>query len=79
MSSLALHLKSGVPGARAPGGSRGAVARPRQGIVRRIFAAMARSQQRRMEQEVARFLAAHGGRFTDDIERQLGERFLRGR
>jgi len=55
------------------------VAHPRQGILRRIFAAMARSQQRRMEQEVARFLAAHGGRFTDDIERQLGERFLRGR
>jgi len=79
MSSLALHLKSGVPDACAPRRSRGTPAYPRQGIFRRIFAAIARSDQRRIEKEVARFLAAHGGRFTDDIERQLGERFFRGR
>jgi len=79
MSSLALHLKSGVGSAYEPRRSRGAPAYPRQGIFRRIFAAIARSDQRRIENEVGRFLAAHGGRFTDDIERQLGERFFRGR
>ena len=44
-------------------------------ILRRIVAAIERSDQRRVEQEAARFIAKHGGRLTDDLERQLTEHF----
>ncbi len=44
-------------------------------ILRRIVAAMERSDQRRVEQEAERFIAKHGGRLTDDLERQLTEHF----
>ena len=36
---------------------------------------MERSDQRRVEQEAARFIGKHGGRLTDDLERQLTEHF----
>jgi hypothetical protein len=49
--------------------------RPRHGVVRRIFAAIERSLQRRAEEEAGRFIAEHGGRLTDDVERQLEGRF----
>jgi hypothetical protein len=48
---------------------------PRHGIIRRIFAAIERSAQRRAEREAGRFIAEHGGRITDDVERQLTARF----
>jgi len=44
------------------------------GILRRIFAAFEHSRQRRLETAAGRFIATHGGRVTDDVERQLGER-----
>ncbi len=47
-------------------------------ILRRIVAAMERSHQRRVDQEAARFIAKHGGRLTDDLERQLTEHFKSG-
>ena len=54
-------------------------ARPHRGILRRILrrivAAIERSDQRRVEQEAERFIAKHGGRLTDDLERQLTEHF----
>jgi len=53
--------------------SRRAPNSPQQGIFRRIFAAIDRWHLRRAEQEAGRFIAAHGGRLTDDIERQLTE------
>jgi len=49
--------------------------RPRGGVFRRILAAIARSNRRHVEDEAGRFIAAHGGRLTDDVERQLGEHF----
>ncbi|MGO9698451.1 MAG: hypothetical protein ACLPX7_04215 [Xanthobacteraceae bacterium] len=55
--------------------STNASAHPSEGIFRRIFAAFERSRQRRLEQEVGRFIAKHGGRVTDDLERQLSEHF----
>ena len=59
-----------------------APARPHRGIVRRILrrivAAIERSDQRRVEQEAERFIAKHGGRLTDDLERQLTEHFRSG-
>jgi hypothetical protein len=53
--------------------SRRATARAQKSILGRIFAAIERWQQRSAEQEAGRFIAAHGGRLTDDIERQLTE------
>ncbi len=46
-----------------------------KGLVRRISAAIERWKQRDTEQEAGRFIAEHGGRLTDDIERQLTEHF----
>lgn len=51
---------------------------PHNGIFRRIFAAIERSRQRRIEQEAGRFIAKHGGRVTDDVERQLNGHFSGG-
>jgi pantothenate kinase type III len=58
--------------ARAP---RSTPACTHEGIVRRILAAIERSLARRAEQEAGRFIANHGGRLTDDGERQLAARF----
>ena len=52
-----------------------APARTYRGILRRIVAASERSDQRRVEREAERFIAKHGGRLTDDLERQLTEHF----
>lgn len=46
-------------------------------ILRRIVAAIEGWHQRRADQEAARFIAAHGGRLTDDVERQLAEHWNR--
>ena len=54
-----------------------------RGMLRRIFGrivaamerSLERSRQRRIEQEAGRFIASHGGRVTDDVERQLSEHF----
>jgi len=72
MSGLALHPNFDT---RAPAS---APACGRQGILARISAAIARSLERRAEQEAARFIAEHGKRLTDDIERQLTEHFNGG-
>jgi hypothetical protein len=46
------------------------------GIIRRIVQAMFESRQAQADQEIARFLARSGGRFTDDMERRLTEHLL---
>ena len=76
MSSLALFRDFDL---RRPAGPVpvSAPARAHRGILRRILAAIERSHQRRVEREAARFIASHGGRLTDDLERQLTEHFLR--
>jgi hypothetical protein len=60
-------------------GLRTAPAGARTSILRRIFAAIERLDHRRAEREAARFIADHGGRFTDAIERQLIEYLCGGR
>jgi hypothetical protein len=72
MSNLALYRDFHLHGAPVPS-LQSAAAPERLGIVRRIFAAIERSHQRRADQEAGRFIAAHGGRLTDDVERQLTE------
>ena len=49
----------------------------RGGILRRISNAIFRSRQRHADMEIARFIARSGGRFTDDIERQMMARISR--
>jgi hypothetical protein len=77
MGTIALYrsFHHGIP--MSP--SREAPAGAHEGILRRIFAAIERSQQRRAEQEAGRFIARHGGRLTDEIERQLTEHLGGGR
>ena len=74
-----IALRQGIHPHGTPAcGSKRANAATRKGIFRRIFAALERSRQRYIDREVARFLAARGGRLTDDVERQLNQRFWDG-
>jgi hypothetical protein len=47
----------------------------RNGFARRVSALIERWKQRHTEQEAGRFIAEHGGRLTDDVERQLTDHF----
>jgi len=77
MSSMALYRDyRDFDLRRVPVAPCSAPAPTRRGIFRRIVAAIARSHRRRAEQEAGRFIAEHGGRLTDDVERQLNERFI---
>ncbi len=53
-----------------------AAARP--GILRRLYDAALESRQRQTNREIGGFLARSGGRITDDLEREMTERFLTG-
>jgi hypothetical protein len=46
----------------------------RSGIWRRVLAAIGGSCQLRVDREIADIIAHSGGRMTDEIERQIGER-----
>lgn len=72
--SLALYRDVHLRRARILG-PRSACADACQGIFKRISAAIERWQQGHTEQEAGRFIAEHGGRITDDVERQLAEHF----
>ncbi len=74
MSSVALYRDLDLRRSPRPVQA-SAPARAHRGILRRILAAIKRSDQRRIEQEAERFIAKHGGRLTDDLERQLTEHF----
>jgi len=74
MSSMALYRDFHLRDAPLPISVK-AAARAHEGLVRRISAAIERWQQRRIEQDAGRFIVEHGGRLTDDIERQLTEHF----
>jgi hypothetical protein len=39
-----------------------------------VFDMLIESQQRRADREIARYVASHGGLFTDDMERQIMRR-----
>jgi hypothetical protein len=44
-------------------------------FLERLSAKVHAAQRRRVEAEVARYIAANGGVVTDEIERQIGRRF----
>ena len=49
---------------------------PRPGFFRRLLAAMGEARQRQAEREIANYLCASGGKFTDESEREIERRFL---
>jgi hypothetical protein len=46
------------------------------GVLRRIFDAIFEPRQKQIDRDITRFLARSGGRFTDDIEREMMQRLL---
>jgi hypothetical protein len=46
------------------------------GVLRRIFDAIFESRQKRADREIAAFVARRGGRFTDELEREMTRRLL---
>jgi hypothetical protein len=53
----------------------GAVA-TKAGVLLRIFDAIFASRQKQTDREIASFVARRGGRFTDDLEREMTRRLL---
>jgi hypothetical protein len=49
---------------------------PKFGFFRRLLDAMRESRAREAEREVGRYLATHGGKFTDEAEREIERRFF---
>lgn len=49
----------------------------RRGIFRRVGDAIMRSNQRRAERDIARWLGQSSGRLTDEIERRITEHLTR--
>jgi hypothetical protein len=45
-------------------------------LLRRFFDAMMASRQRQVDREIALYIHGMGGKFTDDIEREIERRFL---
>jgi hypothetical protein len=46
-------------------------------LVQRIVDAVGTSRQRQAERDIARVVAARGGRITDDLEREMTQRLTR--
>ena len=53
-------------------------ARKGPGFFTLLLAAMAQSRQRQADREIARYMAGRGGKFTDEMEREIERRFLTG-
>lgn len=46
------------------------------GFFSRVYATIAAARMRHAEREIARYLGANGGKFTDEAEREIERRFL---
>ena len=53
-------------------------ARKGPGFFAMVLAAMTASRQRQADREIARYMAGRGGKFTDEMEREIERRFLTG-
>jgi hypothetical protein len=51
-------------------------AAPKRGLFLRLLDAMIEARERQAEREVARYLEALGGKFTDSTEREIAQRFM---
>jgi hypothetical protein len=56
--------------------TRGGASAPSRGLWSRIFDAMVAARQSQAEREIAFYVERIGGKFTDDIEREIEQRFL---
>ena len=63
------------PGSTAALPGRSEPDHPRPGILVRLMAAIIAARRARAEAEIGRFIEAHGGRVTDDLEREISRRF----
>jgi hypothetical protein len=46
------------------------------GLLRRVLASIERASQRRTDQQIERYLRTSRDKFTDELEREIGRRFL---
>ncbi len=51
-------------------------AQPKRGLFGRLLDSMMAARTRQAEREVTRYLAETGGKFTDEVEREIERRFL---
>lgn len=51
---------------------------PKPGLMRRLFATLFEAREIRAQRAVDEYVARGGGRLTDSIEREIGERFFDG-
>ena len=54
------------------------LARKGPGFFAMVLAAMTALRQRQADRAIARFMAGRGGKFTDEMEREIERRFLTG-
>ncbi|MGE0769028.1 MAG: hypothetical protein AB7L90_21505 [Hyphomicrobiaceae bacterium] len=74
MTNLRLSLVAGYP-VDAPDPSEHVILPSMSGLWKRVASKVHAAQRRRTEAEIARFIARNGGLITDDLERQIGQRF----
>jgi hypothetical protein len=67
-----------APTVTATGGTLSNGVANKAGILLRIFNSIFESRQSQAERDIARFITRSGGRLTDDIEREMTQRFLTG-
>jgi hypothetical protein len=73
MTTAAIDVRALEPAAEGRAGAPAAAAKP--GFLARLTAAAAASRQRRAERVIAGFIQRRGGRMTDELEREIGNRF----
>jgi hypothetical protein len=56
--------------------ARASASAPGRGLWRRIYDAIVAARQSQAEREIAFYLERIGGKFTDDAEREIEQRFL---
>ena len=47
-----------------------------RGLLRRVAEVIMAARMRQADREVARFISGSGGKFTDEVEREIERRFL---
>jgi len=68
------HGFGGLSGNKAS--ARDAAAGKKLGLLRRFYEAIIDSRQTRANRDISDFIERSGGRLTDDLERQMMQRFL---
>jgi hypothetical protein len=76
MSVLAAHQDIDHPTGHH-GRATGSVVERVVGLLRRVFDAVIQSRQRRVNEDIARYLHQSGGRLTDEIEREMMQQLTR--